>query len=51
MFSQARGILYTIGLMATGSLLILVTVRSVRILLECFLVAKVYAKHQTRNAT
>ena len=30
--------LFTIGLMATGSLLILVTVRSVRILLECFLV-------------
>ena len=37
MFSQASVILSTIGLMATLSLLILVTVRSVRILLECFL--------------
>ena len=38
MFSHASVILFTIGLMATLSLLILVTARSVRILLECFLV-------------
>ena len=38
MFLQASVILSTIGLMATRSLLILVTARSVRILLECFLV-------------
>ena len=38
MFSQASVILSTISLMATRSLLILATVRSVRILLECFLV-------------
>ena len=37
MFAQASVILSTIGLMATLSLLILVTVPSVRILLECFL--------------
>ena len=36
-FSQASVILSTIGRMATRSLLILVTLRSVRILLECFL--------------
>ena len=36
MFSQASVILSTVGLMATQSLLILVTTRSVRILLECF---------------
>ena len=40
MFSEACVILFTIGLMATWSLLILVTVRSVRILLECFLVSR-----------
>ena len=38
MFSQASVILSTIGLIATRSLLILVTVRLVCILLECFLV-------------
>ena len=38
MFSQKKVILFTIGNMATWSLLILVTVWSVRILLECFLV-------------
>ena len=38
MFSQVSVILSTIGLMDTRSLLILVTARSVRILLECFLV-------------
>ena len=38
MFSQACVILFTIGLMTTRSLLILVMVWSVRILLECFLV-------------
>ena len=40
MFSQPSVILSTIGLMDTRSLLILVTARSVRILLECFLVYK-----------
>ena len=40
MFSQASVILSTIGLMDTRSLLILVTARSVCILLECFLVMK-----------
>ena len=40
MFSQASLILFTISLMATRSLLVLVTVRSVCILLECFLVGK-----------
>ena len=45
MFSQASVILSTIGLMATRSLLILVTARSVRILLECFLVLN--RAHQT----
>ena len=39
MFSQASIILSTISLMATRSLLILVTVRSESILLECFLVS------------
>ena len=39
MFSQVCLILSTMGLMDTGSLLILITVRSVRILLECILVA------------
>ena len=38
MFSQACVILYTIGLMVTRSLLILVMIWLVRILLECFLV-------------
>ena len=38
MFSQACVILSTIGLMTTGSLFILVTARSVRILRECVLV-------------
>ena len=38
MFSEACVILFTIGLMTTGSLPILVTVRLIRILLECFLV-------------
>ena len=38
MFSQASVILFTIGLMATWSLLILVMAWSVCILLECFLV-------------
>ena len=38
MFSQVSVILSTIGLMAIQSLLILITARSVRILLECFLV-------------
>ena len=38
MFSQASVILSTICLMPSRSLLILVTARSVRILLECFLV-------------
>ena len=38
MFSQLSVTLLTIDLMATGSLLILVTAWSVRILLECFLV-------------
>ena len=38
MFSQASVILFTIGLMVTGSLLNLVTAQSIRILLECFLV-------------
>ena len=38
MFSQAYVILSTISLMATGSLLILVTAWSVCMLLECFLV-------------
>ena len=38
MFSQACVILCTIGLMATRSLFVLVTARSVCILLECFLV-------------
>ena len=38
MFSQASVILSTIDLMATRSLLILATARSVSILLECFLV-------------
>ena len=38
MFSQVSVILSTIGLMATWSLLILVTAWSVRILPECFLV-------------
>ena len=38
MFSQVSVILSTIGLMPTRSLLVLVTVRSIRILLECFLV-------------
>ena len=38
MFSEAYVILFTIGLMATGSLPILVTARLIRILLECFLV-------------
>ena len=38
MFSRASVILSTIGVMATGSVLILVTARLVRILLECFLV-------------
>ena len=38
MFSQACVILFRIGLMATRSLLILVMRRSLRILLECFLV-------------
>ena len=39
MFSEARVILFTIGLIATRSLFILVTAQSVRILLECLLVA------------
>ena len=39
MFSQASVILSTIGLMDTRSLLIHVTARPVRILLECFLVS------------
>ena len=38
MFSQACVILFRIGLMATRSLLIFVMGRSLRILLECFLV-------------
>ena len=38
MFSQASVILSTIGLMATGSMLILVIARSVRIILEYFLI-------------
>ena len=38
MFSQASVILFTISLMATRSLLILVTGRSVCILPECYLV-------------
>ena len=38
MFSQACVILFRIGLMATRSLLIFVMRRSLRILLECFLV-------------
>ena len=38
MFLQASVILYTIGLMDTWSLLVLVRVQSVCILLECFLV-------------
>ena len=38
MFSQVCVILFTTGLMATRSLLILVTALLVRILLECFLV-------------
>ena len=37
MFSQASVILPTISLMATGLVLVLSTVWSVRILLECFL--------------
>ena len=44
MCSQASVILSTIGLMATGSLLILVMARSVRILLECFLVTFVSSR-------
>ena len=39
MFSQACVILSTMGLMATGSLLILLTAQLVRIILECFLVS------------
>ena len=42
MFSQASFILSTIGPMATRPLLIFVTVRSVRILLKCFLVLSKY---------
>ena len=42
MFSQVSVILSTIGLMATRSLIILVTVRSVRILLECYLVLEAF---------
>ena len=42
MFSQAPVILFTIDLIATRSLLILVTVRLVHILLECFLVKIVF---------
>ena len=38
MFSQVSVILPTNGLMATWSLLIIVTAQSVRILLECFVV-------------
>ena len=38
MFSQVSAILFIIGFMATRLLFILVTARSVRILLECFLV-------------
>ena len=37
-FSQASVILSTMSLMATRSLLLFVTTRSIRILLECFLV-------------
>ena len=44
MFSQASVILPTVGLMATGSMLILVIARSVRIILECFLVKMVFQK-------
>ena len=40
MFSEVSVIVSIIGLMPTQSLLILVTARSVHILLECFLVAK-----------
>ena len=40
MFLQVSVILSTIGLMATQSRLILVTARSVHILLECFLVSR-----------
>ena len=47
MFSQASVILSTIGPMATRSLLILVTVRLVRILLECFLVLSKYEFNNT----
>ena len=36
--------LFTIGLMATGSLLILVTAQAVRILLECFRVKNIIIK-------
>ena len=43
MFSRASVILSTIGLMATRLLIILVTERSVRILLECFLVGDKFA--------
>ena len=48
MFLQASVILSTIGLMATHSLLILVMMRSIRILLECSLVviAVVYYRPQ-----
>ena len=42
MFSEASVILSTIGLMATRSLLILVTAQSIRILLECFLVTTLF---------
>ena len=43
MFSKTSVILSTIGLKATRSLLILVTARSLRILLECFLVWDIYS--------
>ena len=50
MFSQVSVILSTIGVMATGSLLILVMARSVRILLQCFLVLLIWSDRMTENS-
>ena len=51
MFSHTSVILSTIGLMAIRSLLILVTARSVRILLECFLVMNKTNEDAVSNKT
>ena len=48
MFSQACVILFTIGLTATRSLLILVTTQLANILLECFLVFSIFKVQNVR---